>query len=1056
MDTIPANTSTTSVITPGSTVFSTIDTLGDRDWFRMTLDSGFTYGITLEGTGSATELDRPEYFVRNAAGTALENAADANFDGFVGGNFSPTTSGTYYLSATGYNDGHTGDYQLSLGTDDYRNNTATTGTVSPGGTATGTIGVNGDRDWFAVTFQAGFSYNIAMEGTGATGELDRPEFFVRNAAGTSLFNASDADFNGFVEGRFAATTTGTYYIDATGYNDGTNGDYTLTVGTDDYTNDTSTTGTIAPGGTASGTIGSFGDRDWFEITLQSGFSYNILMDGTGANGDLARPEFFVRDAAGTVVQNRADADANGTTGGIFTATADGTYYIEATGFNDGVRGDYTLFVGTDEARSTTATQQTIDVDGSVSGTIGGNGDRDWYGVTLEAGFSYAITMDGTGTTTELSRPEFFVYNAAGTQVANFSDGNGDGTVSSLYTPTSDGTYYIAATGFNDGVSGDYTLTLGGDDARNSIDTLRDIGAGQAVSGEIGLNGDRDWFRTVLQAGEDYTFSLTGDGSAGELSTVELNLYDNAGTLIANYDSGSTATQTAAFTPGSTGTYYIEALGRNNSDSGTYILSLAGPRPLQTGTNQDDVLFGDTRGENFSGLAGDDVIVANAGNDILFGGDGNDVLLGGDGNDLLYGEGGNDNLFGGNGNDVFFASDGADAFDGGSGIDRVQYSNATAGIRADLIFPRGNEGQATGDLYTNIENLRGSAFADNIRGNAGDNVLEGLAGNDILIGRDGDDTIIGNAGNDIMFGGRGADVLNGGSGIDRVHYGDAGTVGVRVDLQFTQNNTFIAVGDTFIGIENLRGSIGNDNLRGDTGDNALEGLDGNDVLIGRAGDDSLFGNGDNDLLYGGAGADLLNGGLGTDTAHYGDTAATVRADLVNFGANTGIAAGDTYVSIENLTGGQGGDDLRGNDARNVINGGNGNDYLTGRGGNDVMIGGNGNDVLFGGAGADVLTGGAGADSFRFNTPTEGVDRITDFTAGVDTIRLNDAGFTSLSTGVLSADNFRNGNVALDADDYILFNGTSLLYDADGNGSGAAVRFARFDGGPALDADDFLIF
>ena len=43
-----------------------------------------------------------------------------------------------------------------------------------------------------------------------------------------------------------------------------------------------------------------------------------------------------------------------------------------------------------------------------------------------------------------------------------------------------------------------------------------------------------------------------------------------------------------------------------------------------------------------------------------------------------------------------------------------------------------------------------------------------------------------------------------------------------------------------------------------------------------------------------------------------------------------------------------------------------------------------------------------------------------------------------------DNFVAGAAALDADDYFIFNGSDqLLYDADGNGAGAAVLVAEFD-------------
>ncbi len=155
--------------------------------------------------------------------------------------------------------------------------------------------------------------------------------------------------------------------------------------------------------------------------------------------------------------------------------------------------------------------------------------------------------------------------------------------------------------------------------------------------------------------------------------------------------------------------------------------------------------------------------------------------------------------------------------------------------------------------------------------------------------------------------------------------------------------------------------GRDNrLTGNDGANRLQGNDGNDSLIGGAGNDSLIGGNGNDILYGGAGADLLDGGAGTrDRVIYSDSTAGLRVDLLSPAANTGIAAGDIFVGIEDLYGSNYSDSLLGNSGANVIWGANGSDVIYGRDGSDTIYGGNGNDVLFGGAGADRLDGGAGS-------------------------------------------------------------------------------------------------
>jgi Ca2+-binding RTX toxin-like protein len=69
---------------------------------------------------------------------------------------------------------------------------------------------------------------------------------------------------------------------------------------------------------------------------------------------------------------------------------------------------------------------------------------------------------------------------------------------------------------------------------------------------------------------------------------------------------------------------------------------------------------------------------------------------------------------------------------------------------------------------------------------------------------------------------------------------------------------------------------------------------------------------------------------------------------------------------------------------------GDDSLKGGSGGDTISGGDGNDTLQGGHGGDVLTGGAGADTFlmtgggHITASENSVDRITDFTHGVDTL------------------------------------------------------------------------
>ena len=114
--------------------------------------------------------------------------------------------------------------------------------------------------------------------------------------------------------------------------------------------------------------------------------------------------------------------------------------------------------------------------------------------------------------------------------------------------------------------------------------------------------------------------------------------------------------------------------------------------------------------------------------------------------------------------------------------------------------------------------------------------------------------------------------------------------------------------------------------------------------------------------------------GGDTVSYAASAAAVKVDLADTSVNSGDAAGDTYVSFENVTGGAGGDELYGASGDNVLNGGNGDDKLVGRDGNDTLIGGGslGNDTMLGGAGDDSLSGGDGNDILAGGTGNDKLD------------------------------------------------------------------------------------
>lgn len=229
---------------------------------------------------------------------------------------------------------------------------------------------------------------------------------------------------------------------------------------------------------------------------------------------------------------------------------------------------------------------------------------------------------------------------------------------------------------------------------------------------------------------------------------------------------------------------------------------------------------------------------------------------------LTGTAGDDRLKGGKGDDRLQGFAGADRLKGGKGADMAVYSDSAGKLVIDLKSPKKNTGIAAGDTYSGIEDLLGGAGQDRLAGDRGANLLQGADGGDKLVGRQGDDRLEGGPGDDRLAGGKGADQLIGGKGTDRALYTSAKTP-LTLDLAHPENNTRLAAGDVYIGIEDIAGGRKNDDMRGDDGRNRIWGHNGDDRLQGRGGDDALFGGKGDDQLIGGAGGDWLKGGAGAD-------------------------------------------------------------------------------------------------------------------------------------------------------------------------------------------------
>ncbi|MEI5682645.1 calcium-binding protein, partial [Mesorhizobium sp. CCNWLW179-1] len=84
-------------------------------------------------------------------------------------------------------------------------------------------------------------------------------------------------------------------------------------------------------------------------------------------------------------------------------------------------------------------------------------------------------------------------------------------------------------------------------------------------------------------------------------------------------------------------------------------------------------------------------------------------------------------------------------------------------------------------------------------------------------------------------------------------------------------------------------------------------------------------------------------------------------------------------------------------------------------------------------------------------------ITDYNLADDMIQLENAVFTGLANGWLSAGAFHTGAAAHDASDRIIYNKSTgdLLFDRDGLGGAAAIKFATLSPGLAMTAGEFFV-
>ncbi|MCW2965427.1 MAG: hypothetical protein JWO17_2679 [Actinomycetia bacterium] len=523
--------------------------------------------------------------------------------------------------------------------------------------------------------------------------------------------------------------------------------------------------------------------------------------------------------------------------------------------------------------------------------------------------------------------------------------------------------------------------LQGDDRTNNCGVSGSAGgaaaggtSGGSSGGDVMIGDNGSIARTVNAGGTDWvrdSFGFGADGIARRTVTL--------------FDVGTTTSTPAAGTSGDDYLYGDAA------------------RDVQYGQGGNDVIHGG---------AGDDYAEGNAGGDQMFGEDGNDDLVGGskeagrlDTGDVISGGAGYDVVAGDNAvlARVLNASGQwvKNTYDDGIShqprvLNDIDSASSSIVSGNDLI---------TGGTENDL--LYGQGGVDTIQGNEGDDFIEGNAAGDLINGNEGQDDIVGGTvqaavsdGADTIAGDAAADVVTGDNATitrpldalgrwihDNRSNGASDIVRRAVTLYDVATTTStlasgLSDGDTIDGndgADQLFGQGGNDTVNGGNDDDYVEGNAGNDTLNGNAGRDDIIGGGSasngvisptsdgNTLLDG---ADTIHGNESGD-AIAGDNARITRNPAANAAGlwqtdpNTAVDAAsdrdpvrfvqqfdlDKVGSVTPAASTNAGDNLFGDDGR---------DIMVGQGGDDTMSGGDGVDYMNGNVGADTMTGDGGED------------------------------------------------------------------------------------------------
>lgn len=403
-------------------ISATFTTSTDEDWLRAQLSAGVTYKILLDTDLPLSLLSFNAFSAEDGTGPGVGSAgltnngrgesSTDNPDGSKQLVFTPSNDSLYYLQAMQFGSETVPvSYTVTIEeiSDDYADNSSTTGQIGVGGQVQGTIEARDDADWFKTALLAGVTYEFVVTSSDETAPTldaysveDMGNFIGssgRFEAGT--FNIGESQQSMV----FTPQVDSTYYVNVDSEYDG-EGPYTLTLNaiSDDYADNTATTGFITQGGILNGTISVEDDADLIKMNLNPGMTYQILVNAAGTT-PLAPQLFSYEDGTGlkSLGENfRFDIGTGSFDDPVsaitFSTLDGGTYYlrVENPSYLPGnfspVNYSVSLATVVDDYADTIQTTGSVAMGGETTGNIETVNDNDWFKAQLQGGVTYVARV----------------------------------------------------------------------------------------------------------------------------------------------------------------------------------------------------------------------------------------------------------------------------------------------------------------------------------------------------------------------------------------------------------------------------------------------------------------------------------------------------------------------------------------------------------------------------------------------------------------------------------------------------------------------------------------